>query len=71
MWRIIRTVRTPQDQSQTIAALPQRMVDLMTGMAFIGALSIWPAKIGVLYAVFIFLALFAFNRINRRYNNDE
>ncbi len=71
MWRIIRPVRTPEEQSQTIAALPERMVDLMTGMAFIGALSIWPSKIGVLYAVFIFLALFAFNRINRRFNDDE
>ncbi len=40
------------------------MVDLMMGMGFIGALSIWPAKIGVLYALFLMLSLFAFNRIN-------
>jgi len=29
--------------------------------------SIWPEKIGVLYAAFLCLALFAFTRINRRF----
>ncbi len=53
-----------QDNSQ----LAIWMVDLMTGMGFIGALSIWPAKIGVLYALFLALALFAFNRINQRFS---
>jgi hypothetical protein len=40
------------------------MVDLMTAISFIGAVSIWPAKIGVVYAFFLFLALLAFNRMD-------
>ena len=50
------------------AITPERLIDLMTLMGFIGALSIWPAKIGVIYAFFIFLALFSFSRLNRWYN---
>jgi hypothetical protein len=46
--------------------LPGRMVDLFTGIGIVGAVSIWPSKIGALYAIFLCLALFAFNRINRR-----
>ena len=46
---------------------PERMIDLMTVMGFIGALSIWPGKVGVLYALFIALAIFAFNRLERQF----
>jgi uncharacterized membrane protein len=45
-----------------------RIIDLMTGMGFIGALSIWPAKIGVLYAFFLLLAIYAYNRLEQRFN---
>jgi hypothetical protein len=48
-----------------------RMVDLMTLTGFIGALSIWPEKIGVFYALFLMLALFAFNRLNRIFRTIE
>ncbi|MEO2047649.1 MAG: hypothetical protein ABGX16_13870 [Pirellulales bacterium] len=44
--------------------LHSRMINLMTFTVVIGATSIWPSKIGVLYAIFISLALFAFNRLN-------
>jgi len=47
---------------------PERMIDLITLMGFIGALSIWPGKVGVLYALFIALAIFAFNRLERQFN---
>ena len=43
-----------------------RLIDLMTLSGFIGAVSIWPAKISVFYAFFIFLSLFAFNRLNKK-----
>ena len=48
--------------------LPARMTDLFMFIGVIGAVSIWPEKIGVLYAVFLFLAMFAFTRINRRFD---
>lgn len=42
-----------------------RIVDLITVIGFIGALSIWPAKIGILYAFFMIFAIYAFNRLDR------
>ena len=66
MWRIFRL---PEGARLTKPNLPERMVDLMTAMGFIGALSIWPAKIGVLYALFLSLALFAFMRMRARESN--
>ncbi|MCA9414393.1 MAG: hypothetical protein KC944_24485 [Candidatus Omnitrophica bacterium] len=47
------------------------LVDLMTLIGIVGAISIWPAKIGACYAIFLFLALFAFNRINHRFNQID
>ncbi len=44
--------------------LPLYLVDLMALIGIVGAISIWPSKIGAFYAVFLALSLFAFNRIN-------
>ncbi len=52
-------------------ALRTRIVDLMTLAGVVGAASIWPAKIGVLYACFLGLALFAFNRMNRCFDSID
>ena len=52
--------------------LPERMVDLLTFIGFVGATSIWPAKIGVLYAVFLCFAVFALTEAQppfRRYRH--
>ncbi len=46
------------------ARLANRATSLMTGLAVIGAVSIWPAKVGVLYALFLAVAIWAFNRFN-------
>ena len=51
--------------------LPARMVDLFTGIGIVGAVSIWPSKIGPLYAVLLCFALFAFNRINRKLDDID
>ena len=48
-----------------------RIVDLMTVMGFIGAVSIWPGKVGVLYALFIIIAIFAFNKIENKFSNTN
>jgi len=66
IWKTIFPGNQIIDQDNSRLAI--WMVDLMAGMGFIGALSIWPAKIGVLYALFLALALFAFNRINQRFS---
>lgn len=47
--------------------LPERMIDLCAFTAFVGAVSIWPAKIGILYALFLCIALFALTRLNRKF----
>ncbi len=41
-----------------------RIVELMALIGVVGAVSIWPSKIGACYALFLLLALFAFNRLN-------
>lgn len=50
------------------ALLPERMIDLFAFIGLVGAVSIWPDKIGVVYAAFVCLALYAFTRINRRFD---
>ena len=61
----------PKSERVALAVLAGRMTNLMTVLAAVGAISIWPAKIGVLYALFLCLALAAFNALNRRYDHLE
>ncbi len=46
--------------------LPERMADLIMIIGMVGAVSIWPSEIGILYVVFLALAIHAFSRMNRR-----
>lgn len=41
-----------------------RMIDLFAFIGVVGAVSIWPSEIGVLYAVFLAFTLYAFTRLN-------
>ena len=66
IWRTVRLSRTPAWRGLGAARLPERMADLMTVIAVVGAATIWPAKIGALYALFLCFAIFALNRLNRR-----
>jgi hypothetical protein len=66
MWRVIRNPRLTLPPCSDAPRISGRIVDLMTFTGLVGAASIWPSKIGVLYALFLFLSLFAFNRLNRR-----
>lgn len=54
--------------SDGTARLPQRMVDLVTVIVFIGAISIWPAKISILYALLACFALYALTRLNEYFD---
>jgi hypothetical protein len=68
MWKVLRPV-TPQNHSGFISSKQSMLiVDLMTVMGFIGVLSIWPAKISVFYALFLVFAIYAFNRLESRFN---
>ena len=75
-WYIFR-LNNQQGQKNNSSSKPSlRIIDIITLMGFIGALSIWPEKIGVLYALFIVLAIWAINRLNDYYrrldeNGDE
>ena len=53
------------------ARLPERMADLMTVIGVVGAATIWPSKIGVLYALFLCFALFALHRLNRYFDDTD
>jgi len=59
----------PPDTDPAIVSV--RMVDLITFTGVVGAATIWPAKIGVLYAFFIGITLFAFNRLNRHFDRID
>jgi len=64
LWHVL----SPVQSNNRISSIPfeksLRIVDLMTVTGFIGALSIWPYKIGVIYALFLCFAIWSFNRIN-------
>lgn len=68
MGRILWLSRTAAWRGFESPRLAERMVDLMTTIGVVGAATIWPSQIGVLYAVFLGLALFAYHRINRHFD---
>ncbi len=71
VWYALRNPQVGLPSSTDSMRICARMVDLMTFTGVVGAASIWPAKIGVLYACFLGLALFAFNRLNCRLDRVE
>jgi hypothetical protein len=69
--RIVSLTRTQTWRSFEIPSLPERMADLMTVIGVIGAATIWPSKIGVLYALFLCITLFALHRLNRYFDDVD
>lgn len=63
MKSMLKHPRLEYDTRSTTSRLSARMIDLFAGIGIVGAISIWPAKIGPIYAVFLALTLFAFTRI--------
>ena len=63
-WHVRRVFRAEGKPLSPIH-LEDRMVDLFTFLALVGALTIWPSKISILYAFFFCLALASWNRLNR------
>ncbi|QDT51362.1 hypothetical protein Pan258_54510 [Symmachiella dynata] len=64
MWRAIFYPPIGRPSSAAAPRICARLVDLMTFTGVVGAISIWPAKIGACYAIVLCLVLFAFNRLN-------
>ncbi|MFH1740079.1 MAG: hypothetical protein ABIH23_13810, partial [bacterium] len=70
MWRIANPPGTTP-QSEESRRLAARVADLMTVTGVVGAATIWPGKIGVMYVLFLCLAIFAFSRINNRFEEID
>jgi len=71
MWKVLRPNANQNKLDIFNSKQSILIIDLMTVMGFIGVLSIWPAKISVFYALFLVLAIFAFNRIEHRFDSID
>jgi hypothetical protein len=71
MWQILRPEARQDQMNHIFSGKSLRIIDLMTVMGFIGVLSIWPYKIGVLYAINLCFAIWAFNRLNDYYRKSR
>jgi hypothetical protein len=69
--RIMWLSRTRTWRGFDAPRLPERMADLMAVIGVVGAATIWPSKIGVLYALFLCIALFALNRLNHYFDYTD
>ena len=68
MWNVLRFDNQKNNLNFIMSKQSVLIVDLITVLAFIGVLSIWPAKISVFYAMFLVLAIFAFNRLEQHFS---
>jgi len=71
MWNVLRPITEQNKLDLITSKQSMKIIDLMTIMGFIGVLSIWPAKISVFYALFLVFAIFAFNRIEHRFDSID
>ncbi len=69
LWRNVRPQHVTMAPPPTPSLAGARLADLMTGIGIVGAATIWPAKIGVLYAVCICVAIYALNRLKNGDSN--
>jgi len=71
MWRIVWPSVQPSYGRTEPGCSSLQVADLLSGLAVLGAATIWPAKIGVLYALMLMVSLFAFNRLSRHYDQID
>jgi hypothetical protein len=71
MWQVLGNPRVALPPCTDARRISARIVDLMAFTGLVGAASIWPAKIGVLYALLLGLALFAFNRLTHNFDSVD
>lgn len=68
LWQMRHVCRSestliPSDQTPRVS---QRLIDLIMAIGVVGAVTIWPSKIGALYALCLAVAISAFIRLNMR-----
>jgi hypothetical protein len=63
--QIVACLANPIDIDAVRVELERVEGSKTVGPRVVGAVSIWPAKIGILYAIALCVALWAFNRLNR------
>lgn len=68
-WQIVQRRTTVLDPGLDRVTL--RIGNLIMLLGIVGAISIWPAEIGAVYALVLFVAMFAFMRLALRYQNGE
>ncbi len=68
---MVRHYSAPADNITPSSRLPERMIDLCAFIGLVGAATIWPDKVGVVYMLFLCIALFALSRINARFQRWE
>jgi len=68
---IMRQYCTPTGGHAKSLLTAERLIDLCAFIALVGAISIWPSKIAVMYSIYLMLALYALARISKWYGHIE
>jgi len=67
MRRHVRLAQTRDSQTFQVPNLHEKMTNLIVAITVVGVATIWPSKIGVLYAALLWVAIFAMNRLDYFY----
>ncbi len=67
VWQYIKLSKSPYPFAFEVPNLHEKMNSIITAIAAFGILTIWPSKIGVLYAALLWIVLSAINRLNYHY----
>jgi hypothetical protein len=68
MRRHMRLAQTQVEQAFQVQNLHEKMTSLIVAITVVGVATIWPSKIGVLYAALLWVAVFAMNRLGYHYD---
>jgi Ca2+/Na+ antiporter len=69
MRRHVRLAQTRDSQTFQVQNLHENMTSLIVAITVVGIATIWPSKIGVLYAALLWVAMFAMNRLGYHYDS--
>jgi len=68
VWQYIKLSRSPDWHAFEIPNLHEKVTGIIVAIVVFGILTIWPSKIGVLYAALLWVAIFTINRLNYHYD---
>jgi len=68
MRRHMRLAQAQVERAYQIANLHEKMTSLIVAITVVGIATIWPSKIGVLYAALLWVAMFGMNRLGYHYD---